>query len=239
MLFSSLFSLIFCSLLCYYPPSVPKPSSSLRDLSPFSTRKNSVSLSSFSLLNLNFDSMPFAYLLKTKEIVASFKASFDIPQDVEGAIKDQRHPHVVFFPLMSILKGKVRFPVDPLLLRTLSFYVLSPGQCLPNFYKVVHCVRHLNHLYSLSLTHHDINFVYSIRGSLDLRSYLQTRSIMFRLISYLPNFNRNSTWEFVKVSSNWLNRELTCPTSPRQIGQYFLLPTPTLCVTCSLPPLPR
>ena len=41
---------------------------------------------------------------------------------------------------------------------------------------------------------------------------------MVRLISYLIDSNRNSTGEYVRVSSNWLNGEMTYPTSPRQIG---------------------
>ena len=90
--------------------------------------------------------MGFSYLLRTNVDAESFKARFKIPRDVniscchEGDIEDQRLPHVVFFPLMPILKGKVRFLVDPLLLRTLSFYGLSPNQSLPNFYRVVSCV---------------------------------------------------------------------------------------------------
>ena len=76
--------------------------------------------------------MGFSYLLKTNTDIESFKARFDIRRDVnisyyhEGDIEAQRLPHVVFFPLMSILEGRVRFLVDPLLLRTLSFYRLSP-----------------------------------------------------------------------------------------------------------------
>ena len=94
--------------------------------------------------------MGFLYLLRTNADVESFKARFNIPRDVnilychEGDIEDQRLPQVVFFPLKSILDGGVRFLVDQLLLRTLSFYRLSPGQCLPNFYSVVNCVGHLN-----------------------------------------------------------------------------------------------
>ena len=130
---------------------------------------------------------------------------------------------------MSILECGVRFLVDPLLLRTLSSYGLSPDQCLPNFYRVVNCVGCFNRLYGLSLTHHNINFLYAIRGSLKHRYYLQTRNTMVRLISYLLNSNRNSMKEFVKVSGNWLNGEFTCPTSPHQnhqIGWYLLFPTP-------------
>ena len=101
---------------------------------------------------------------------------------------------------MSILEGGVRFPIDPLLLRTLSFYGLSPDQCLPNFYRVVNYVGHLNQLYGLSLTHHGIKYLYAIRGSLKNGYYLQTRNTMATLISYLPDSNRNSTGEFVKVN---------------------------------------
>ena len=112
--------------------------------------------------------MGFSYLLETNKDVQSFKVRFNIPRDVnisychEGDIVDQRLPHVVFFPLMSILEGGVRFPIDPLLPRTFSFYGLSPDQCLPNFYRVVNCVGNLNQLYGLNLTHHDINFLYAI-----------------------------------------------------------------------------
>ena len=171
--------------------------------------------------------MPFAYLLKIREALESFRVRYNIFHDVEisycheGDIEDKRVPHIVFFPLMSILKGRVKFPVDRLLLRTLSFYGLSPDQCLPNFYRVVSCVGHLNCLYGLSLTYHDMNFMYSIRGSLKHEYYLQTRNTMVRLVSCLPKSNRNLVGEYVRVSGNWLNGEMTCPTSPRQMGRYF------------------
>jgi len=56
---------------------------------------------------------------------------------LEENIENERHARVVFFPLVAILEGGGRFPIDPLLLRTLNFYGLNPNQCLPNFYKVV------------------------------------------------------------------------------------------------------
>ena len=102
--------------------------------------------------------MVFCYLLNTNVDVKSFKTRFNIPHDVnisyfhEGDIEDQTLPQVVLFPLMAILEGGVRFSVDPHLLRTLSFYELSPDQCLPNFYRVVNCVGRLNRLYKLNLT---------------------------------------------------------------------------------------
>jgi len=71
--------------------------------------------------------MGFSHLLNTNADIESFKDRFNIPRDVnisychEGDTEDQRLLHVVFFPLMSTLEGGVRFPVDPLLLRTLIF----------------------------------------------------------------------------------------------------------------------
>ena len=106
--------------------------------------------------------MGFFYLIETSANVEALKTRFNIPHDVniaychEGDIKNQRLPQVVFFPLMSILEGGVRFPIEPLVLRTLSFYKLSPDQCLHNFNKVVSYVRLLNQLYDLNLSHHDI-----------------------------------------------------------------------------------
>ena len=151
---------------------------------------------------------------------------FNIPQDVEieffpeGNIENDRLPWVVFFPLMSILEGGVRFLVNPILLKTLSFYGFSLDQCLSNFYRVVNSVIHLNNLYGLELNHHDINFIYSIHGSIKIGHYFKIRNPMKRLISCLPDSNRNSTGEFVKVNENWLAGELTCPTSPWEIDRY-------------------
>ena len=73
--------------------------------------------------------MGYSHLLDTKATLPSFKATYNIRGVVditychEGDIALQRHPHVVFFPLMTILKGEVRFLVDPLILNTLRFYV--------------------------------------------------------------------------------------------------------------------
>ena len=46
-------------------------------------------------------------------------------------------PRVIYVPLMAILEGGVKFPLDPFLFRTLSFYGIRPDQGLANFYRVV------------------------------------------------------------------------------------------------------
>ena len=124
---------------------------------------------------------------------------------LEENIENERHARVVFFPLVVILEGGVRFPIDPLLLRTLNFYGLNPDQCLPNFYKVVNSVMRLNKIYNLGLNNHDINFLYGICGSLKNDYYLKIQDPVMRLISCLPNSNRNSTGRVHKSE-----RELAC-----------------------------
>ena len=172
--------------------------------------------------------MGFSHLLRTKVALANFRARFAIPFDVDIAychednIANEKHPHVVFFPLMAILEGGVRFPVDPLILRTLRFYGPCPDQLSPNFYRVVSSVSRLNHLYGLHLNQHNINFMYSLYDNIQLGYYLKARDMMVQLILCLPDSNRNSAREFVRVSGNWLANEITCPTSPRDVDRYLI-----------------
>ena len=85
--------------------------------------------------------MGFAHLLNIGVSLASFRQTFNIPEDVnvaychESEIALYRHSgsSTAFFPLMAISEGGVRFPVSPLLLNTLRFYDLSPEQLPPNY----------------------------------------------------------------------------------------------------------
>ena len=126
----------------------------------------------------------------------------------------------MFFPLMAILEGRVRFPIDPLSLKTLRFYGLCPDQLPPNFYRAVSCVSRLNRMYRLQLDHHDVNYMNSLCSNIRTTYYLKIRDNRVRLISSLLNSNRNLVGEFVRVSGNWHANELTCPTSPREVGRY-------------------
>ena len=78
--------------------------------------------------------MGYSHLLSSEASLASFRVAYDIPGDIdiaychEGDIDLHRHTssNVVFFPLMAILEGGVRFPVNPLIIGTLRFYGLYP-----------------------------------------------------------------------------------------------------------------
>ena len=62
--------------------------------------------------------------------------------------------------------------------------------------------------------------MYSLCGNIRSDYYLKTRDMWVRLISCLPDSNKNSTGEFVQMSSNGFANELPCPFSPRDVGRY-------------------
>ena len=78
--------------------------------------------------------MGYSHLFAPKVALANFREAYGIPRDVDiaychkGDITLQRHAgsNVVFFPLMVILEGGIRFPVDPFIIGTLRFYGLYP-----------------------------------------------------------------------------------------------------------------
>ena len=123
--------------------------------------------------------MGYSHLLSSEASLATFRAAYGIPEDVniaychQGDIEIQRRcgTNTGFFPLMAILEGVIRFPVDPLAIGTLRFYGLCPDQLPPNFFRVVSCVSRLNQLFGLQLDRHDINFMYSLCGNIDLDYY--------------------------------------------------------------------
>ena len=170
--------------------------------------------------------MGYAFLLSTRASLATFRQKFDIPDDVDMAychkseIALHRGEHTAFFPLMAILEGGVRFPVDLLLLNTLRYYGLCSDQLPPNFYRVVSCVSRLNQTFDLQLNHHDINHMYSLCKNKSNNYYLKIRDTRVQLISCLPNSNRNSAGEFVRVRGNWFASEIPCPLSQHEVGSY-------------------
>ena len=129
--------------------------------------------------------MGFSHLLSSEASLANFRATYNVPGDVDiaynhvGDINLHRRTssNTVFFPPMAILEGGVRFPVDPLIIGTLRFYGLCPDQLPLNFYRVVSCVSRLNQIFSLQLNHHDINFMYSLCGNIKTDYYLKTRDL--------------------------------------------------------------
>ena len=76
--------------------------------------------------------MGYSHLLSSEVYLANFRATYNVPKDVDiaychkGDINLHRRTslNTVFFPFMAILEGRIRFPVDPLIVGTLRFYGL-------------------------------------------------------------------------------------------------------------------
>ena len=168
--------------------------------------------------------MGFAYLLNVRAPLTAFRQSFGVPDDVEMAycheseIALHRGTGTSFILLMSVLEGGVRFPIDSLLLNTLRYYGLSPDQLPPNFYWVVSCVGRLNQTFGLQLDHHDVNHMYSLCGKKKSNYCLKTRDTRVRLISCLPDSNRNSAGEYFRVRGNWFAGDIPPPLSRHEVG---------------------
>ena len=88
---------------------------------------------------------------------------------------------------------------------------------------MVSCVSRLNQVFGLELNQHDINFMYSLCGNIKSDYYLKMRDMWVQLISCLPDSNRNSAGEFVRVSGNWLANELPYLLSSHDVGWYLVL----------------
>ena len=70
------------------------------------------------------------------------------------------------------------------------------------------------------------------RGYFKSNYYLKARDVWVRLISCLPDSNRNSVGEYVRVSDNWLADELPCPLSSCEVGRYRAPLFFYLCFPC-------
>ena len=67
-------------------------------------------------------------------------------------------------------------------------------------YRILGSVDVLNEKMGLSLTHHNVNWVYNLHHLKGQRYYLKTRYPEVRLISCLPNSNKGMNKDFLIVS---------------------------------------
>ena len=87
--------------------------------------------------------MGYSHLLSFEASLATFRVAYGVLEDVDiaychqGDIDIQRHRGVntVFFSLMAILEGGIRFPVDPLVIGNLGFTVYAPTNSPPTFFE--------------------------------------------------------------------------------------------------------
>ena len=77
--------------------------------------------------------------------------------------------------MIAFIEGGVRIPMGPVMKNYLRFVRLTPTQCVPNVFRILRCVDALNEKMGLRLTHHGVNWVYSLHHLKGKGHYLKTR----------------------------------------------------------------
>ena len=112
------------------------------------------------------------------EILTEFKRVYGIPENVKvrycpkSEVVFSRGEGRVIIPLVMFVEGGVRIPMSKLLTNFLKHFKVFPDQCTSNVFRVVSSVDELNRRLGLSLTEHDINYVYSFQDSKTSGFYL-------------------------------------------------------------------
>ena len=120
----------------------------------------------------------FKSMVDMPERLTEFKRVYGIPENVKvrycpkSEVVFSRGEGRVIIPLVMFVEGGVRIPMSKLLTNFLKHFKVFPDQCTSNVFRVVSSVDELNRRLGLSLTKHDINYVYSFQDSKTLGFYL-------------------------------------------------------------------
>ena len=160
---------------------------------------------------------PFRRLVDSEEGIRNFRSKYKIPPTVglkyaaQGEWVDARQTGEVVIPMIAFIEGGMTIPMGSITRGYLNFFRLSPTQCAPNMFRILGSVDALNQRMDLKLTHHDVNWVYSLHRLADQDYYLKSRYPEVRLIQCLPTSNKNLKEDFLIFSGEW-HDGLPCPT---------------------------
>uniref|UniRef100_A0A2N9HMM9 Uncharacterized protein n=1 Tax=Fagus sylvatica TaxID=28930 RepID=A0A2N9HMM9_FAGSY len=162
-----------------------------------------------------------ARYVNTPEAMERFRRHYGVPDDVHLAYRFWEdvitgEPGDLIIPLVAIIEGGVRFPIDPLLADFLAFFNVSPSQISPNIFRIVNGVAELNRRLGLNLTVHDIIATYSLRTTQHEAFSLRPRDVNNTLVNGLPDTNKEMTDNFLLVRGNWYLPGHRCPTVDRR-----------------------
>ena len=113
--------------------------------------------------------------------------------------------------MIAFIEGGMIIPMGTLTRNFLRFFRLSPTQCVPNMFSVLGSIEVLNERMNLNLTHHDVNWIYSLHNMKRQGYYLKSRYPEIRLIQCLPISNKGLNEDFLIFSGEW-HDGLSCPT---------------------------
>ena len=164
------------------------------------------------------DGSKLARYVNTPENMALFRRLYRIPDDVglqyvhwSNALPPSSGELLI--PVVAVVEGGVRFPLDPLLADFLNYFSLSPTQVNPNIFRIVMGTVELNRRLGLELSTYDIVWTYILHRNSKTESYsLQPRDINYTLVNGLPDTNRGFDDDYLVVSGEWFLPGRRCPT---------------------------
>lgn len=118
-----------------------------------------------------------------------------------------------YLNLVAFKEGAVRILLGKLMTNFLRHFKLCPVQYTPNIFRVVSSVAEQNKRLSLNLTKNDINEVYSCQDNSTSGYYFKFQHGERRLVSCLPDSDKETEEDFLVIMGNWHLDELPCPIS--------------------------
>ena len=110
----------------------------------------------------------FKKLVESGEATEKFIANYKIPSNMglryckEGEWHIMRREGEVVIPIIAFLEWGMRIPMRPVIRAYLRHFRLAPIQCAVNVFRILGNVDALNEKMGLRLTHHDVNWCYSL-----------------------------------------------------------------------------
>ena len=102
--------------------------------------------------------------------------------------------------MIAFIEGEMTISMGTLTRNFLRFFKLSPTQYALNMFRVLGSIEALNERMNLNLTHHDVNWIYSLHNLKGQGYYLKSRHSEVRLIQCLPISNKGLKDDFLIFS---------------------------------------
>ena len=164
-------------------------------------------------------------MVDTPERLAEFRRKYNFLDGVEvshcmdsEAILSKGEGKVVIRLVAIVEGGRGRIPMSDLLTNFLCHFKVCPDQCTPNVFRIISNVDTLNKKLRSKLTKHDINYIYSFQDSKTFGFYVKIRHGKVRLISSLPDFDKETEGDYLIVLGNWYPSGIHCPTRASKAG---------------------